>query len=114
MSFKTFAVPAFGMLTLVASTPAIAQTTDQRSSIVTFRKGELMTADGRATIDKRIVRAANRICSIDTGRLLITGRVDPACRDQATADARRQLAARVAGAIGQVQVAVVGESRSTR
>lgn len=113
MSFKTFAVPVFGMLTLAALTPATAQTTDQQRSIVTFRHGELMTADGRAIIDKRIVRAANRICSINTGRFF-TGRVDAACRDQAMADARQQLAARVASAVGQVQVATVGGTNTAR
>lgn len=115
MSIKTFIVPVFGMLTLANVAPAVAQTgVDQDRRVITFAREQLMTAEGRAAIDRRLVRAANRICSISNGRLALSTRVDSACQVRAMADARRQLADRVASAVGQVQVATVAGNTTQR
>lgn len=108
MSFKTLAMPVAGLLIAVAAVPATAQlAADRQTRIVGFQHSELMTEAGRARIEQRLSRAVDRVCRVVDGGFTRLGRVDRNCRVEAMADARRQLADRVASAIGTVQVAAI-------
>lgn len=108
MSIKTLIVPVIGLCVAASPAPAFTQLApDQHTRIVPIKPGELMSAAGRAAIDRRIKHAAEVLCGINDGRLALLGQAFDQCRDLAIADARRRLAVRVAAATGQSQLASI-------
>ena len=74
-----------------AAPPALAQEQTGRTAIVKFADLDLSTPAGRATLDRRVKRAARHVCEL-------AGPTSPtdfdrisACREQALSDAIRQI-----------------------
>lgn len=60
---------------------------------IPVRSADIATPEGRAALDRRLIRASERACGMgEAGRDPAAHRRAKACRDAALADARRQVA----------------------
>lgn len=101
------AVAAAGLSTFTAVGPAIAS---DAGVAVQHDDLNLASASGRATLDRRIDRAARRVCGTAlTVELELAGEVN-ACRADVLASARAQRDALVGG----IEVAEIRVARSVR
>lgn len=114
MFMKSFGMPALAVLAIAAATPSVAQTVDQERRFITIDRADLNTAEGRARIDARIVRAARQVCGLNNRPSLLSGRDMFVCRASAVADAHRQLDQHIAAAQGNTEIAVVTSASSPR
>lgn len=82
-------------VTVAASAPASAEMFAPKSVTVSYADLDLATADGKGRLDGRIGRAAAMVCGVSS-RELAQERGIQACRTDAVADARAQIATVVA------------------
>lgn len=114
MFTKAIVLSAVSLAATAIPTPVIAQTVVRESRTVIIDRADLLSAEGRARIDARLIHAANRVCEPAYRRGVLFTRGADACRDAALADARRQLDQRVAAATGTIQIAVVNGANASR
>jgi UrcA family protein len=86
---KRFIVMA-AMLGTIATVPAEAQTRQDKTVRVAYQPSELLTAQGRTRLQRRVAAASHRVCRLDavSGRMLPTAD-ELACRKAALASARQ-------------------------
>lgn len=78
------------MLGAAATVPAEAQTREDRTVHIAYQPSELLSAEGRARLQRRVVTASQRVCRIDSGRSSLLLSADELnCRKAALADARQ-------------------------
>lgn len=85
---KRFIVMA-AMIGAIATVPAQAQDRQDRSVRIRYAPSELLTPEGRAQLQRRVVQASTRVCHVEpsTGSIL-PGRDEMNCRRTALANAR--------------------------
>ena len=103
MSIRTLAGLAAALL---VATPALAADPDQVVVSVSTGDLDLGSANGAATLDRRLDGAARQICGRIPGRDFTLQRVVSACREEVLAGARARADTMIAAARGaQTQLA---------
>ncbi len=86
---KRFIVMA-AMLGTIATVPAEAQTRQDKTIRIAYQPSELLTAEGRGRLHRRVVAASYRVCRFDARSGMILPTSDEMdCRRNALANARR-------------------------